>query len=76
MGTKMSPTNSILVMGYFEEILYQIIEEEMDQETGEYTRNTWKRYLDDVFILRTNPREELKKCHVIQYTKPKHTIYY
>ena len=51
MGTKMAPTYSILVMGYFEEILYQKIEEEMDKETGEYIRNTWKRYLDDVFIL-------------------------
>ena len=47
----MAPTYSILVMGYFEEILYHKIEEELDQETGEYIRNTWKRYLDDVFIL-------------------------
>ena len=61
MGTKMAPTYSILVMGYFDEILYQKIEEEMDQETGEYITNTWKRYLDDVFILWTKLREELEK---------------
>ena len=41
MGTKTTPTYSILVMGYFEEILYQKIEEEMDQEISEYIRNTW-----------------------------------
>ena len=35
----------------------------MDKETGEYIRNTWKRYLDDVFILGTTPREELEKFH-------------
>ena len=68
MGTKMAPTYSILVMGYFEEILYQKIEEEMDKETGEYIRNTWKRYLDDVFILWTKPREELEKFHKLLNT--------
>ena len=31
----MAPTYSILVMGYFEEILYQKIDEKMDQETDE-----------------------------------------
>ena len=49
----MAPTYSILVVGYFDEILYQKIEVEMDQETGECIRNTWERYLDDVFILWT-----------------------
>ena len=34
MGTKMSPTYSILVMGYFEESLFHKMEEKMDQETG------------------------------------------
>ena len=63
MGTKMASTYSILVIGYFQEILYQKIEEEMDKETGEYKRNTWKRYLDDVFILGTTPREELENFH-------------
>ena len=63
-------------MGYFEEILYQKIEEEMDQEIGEYIWNTWKRYLDDVFILWTKPREELEKFHnLLNALNPcKHTI--
>ena len=51
IGTKMAPTYSILVMGYFEEILYHKIEEELDQETDEYIRDKWNRYLDDIFHL-------------------------
>ena len=46
----------------------------MDQETGEFIRNTWKRCLDDVCILWTKPKEELEKFHNllnprIQFTK-------
>ena len=55
-------------MGYFGEILYQKIEEEMDKKTGEYISNTWKRYLDDVFILWTKPREELENFHKLLNT--------
>ena len=34
----MAPTYSILVIGYFEDILCQKIDEEIDQETGEYIK--------------------------------------
>ena len=40
----------------------------MDKETSEYIRNTWKRYLDDVFILWTKPREELETFHKLLNT--------
>ena len=53
MEIKLATTYSILVMAYFNEILYQKIDKEMDQETDEYVRNIWKQYLEDVFILLT-----------------------
>ena len=34
----MTPIYSILIIGYFEEIVYQSIYEEMVQETGEYLK--------------------------------------
>ena len=60
METKMAPIYSILVMGCFEEILYQKIEEEMDQETSEYIRNTRKRNLTTISSYGLNPEKNSK----------------
>ena len=57
MRTKIVRTKSISEIRNFE-ILYQKIYDKMDQETGEYLGNTWKRYLDDCFNLWTKPKEE------------------
>ena len=63
MGTKMAPAYSILVMGYFEEILCQKVNEEMGQELGQNLRLSWKRFLDDCFIFWTGSEENLIEFH-------------
>nr|XP_034325343.1 uncharacterized protein LOC117689218 [Crassostrea gigas] len=63
MGTKMAPTYSILVMGYFEEILYQKAEKELDQKISEHLKHSWKRYLDDCFIFWEESEEDLHEFH-------------
>ena len=63
MGTKMAPAYSILVMGYFEEILCQKVNDEMGQELGQNLRLSWKRFLDDCFIFWTGSEENLIEFH-------------
>lgn len=63
MGTKMAPTYSILAMGYFEEILYQKVEKELDQKISEHLKHFWKRYLDDCFIFWEESEKDLHEFH-------------
>ena len=51
MGTKMAPTYATLTLGYLEEILYQKVGENFDQEFSETLQRSWKRYLDDCFLI-------------------------
>ena len=51
IGTKVAPTYVTLVMGYLENNLYQTIEDRY-RTTGKDTfTKSWKRYLDDCFII-------------------------
>ena len=51
MGTKMAPTYATLTLGYLEEILYSKINEQFNSTTADNTKTTWKRFLDDCFII-------------------------
>lgn len=51
MGTKMAPTYATLTLAYLEETLYDRIEEIFDTNTKDTFIKSWKRYLDDCFIL-------------------------
>ena len=51
MGTKFAPTYATLVLGYLETILYERIESKYNTQTKEIVQNTFKRYLDDVFMI-------------------------
>ena len=51
MGTKVAPTYVTLVMGYLENNLYQTIEDRYGTPAKNTFTKSWKRYLDDCFII-------------------------
>jgi hypothetical protein len=51
MGTKMAPTYATLVLGYLEHILYEQLLNSYGQKFASYVRQSWKRFLDDCFII-------------------------
>lgn len=51
MGTKMAPAYATLTLAYLEETLYTNIEQKYGNETTLHFIQSWKRYLDDCFIL-------------------------
>ena len=51
MGTKGAPIYPTLVLGFLEENLYDVIEENFSREFREYFEIGWCRYLDDCFII-------------------------
>ena len=51
MGTKMAPTYATLVLGYLEEKLYEKVGEQFDMEFSVTLQHSWKRYLDDCFLI-------------------------
>ena len=51
MGTKVAPTYVTLVMGYLENKLYNIIENKYGLTHKNKFFTSWKRYLDDCFII-------------------------
>ena len=65
MGTKVAPTYATLVMGYLEELLYSKVEESMDEETAKHFRSTWKRYLDDCFLIWKSGKDTLNNFYDI-----------
>ena len=65
MGTKVAPTYATLVLGFFEIMLYEKIEQEFGIQFRQYIKNNWKRFLDDCFILWTKNEENLAKFHAI-----------
>jgi hypothetical protein len=50
-GIKMAPTYATLVLGYLEHILYEQLLNSYGQEFASYVRQSWKRFLDDCFII-------------------------
>lgn len=57
MGTEVASTYATLVFGFLEEKLFEILEEKFDEHLGHHLRKTWRRYLDDCFII-WNRRED------------------
>ena len=53
MGTKFAPIYATLTIGYLEVKLYEKVTEVSGDEFGNYFVTTWKRFLDDCFILWT-----------------------
>ena len=47
IGTKMTPTFSILVLGFLEEKLYRTVEHRKGSAFANFVRDQWRRYLDD-----------------------------
>ena len=65
MGTKVAPTYATLTMGFLEEKLYKTISEQFGPEFSNNFRDSWKRYLDDCFVMWTKSKEELDQLHQI-----------
>ncbi|XP_048246899.1 uncharacterized protein LOC125377449, partial [Haliotis rufescens] len=59
MGTKVAPTYATLVMGYIEDILYRKVHDSMSESIAKHVRETWKRFLDDCFLVWLSTRENL-----------------
>lgn len=59
MGTKVAPTYATLVLGYLEEKLYSSVKEKFGQNIESFIRNSWKRYLDDCFIIWNKGEDKL-----------------
>ena len=72
MATKMARTYATLTLAYLEENLYEIIGKKYDNNIkGEFTKS-WKRYLDDCFIILKCPWGDINKLHnLIQNLHPK-----
>ncbi|XP_071177790.1 uncharacterized protein [Mytilus edulis] len=60
MGTKFAPTYATLVMGFLEQRLYQEVENNFGVEFAREFELSWKRYLDDCFIIWNKSDEELQ----------------
>ncbi|KAJ8020006.1 hypothetical protein HOLleu_41826 [Holothuria leucospilota] len=54
MGTKMAPTYATLTLAFLENKLYNEIELKFDSTVKEVFVKSWKRYLDDCFIIWNN----------------------
>ena len=63
MGTKMAPTYATLTLGYLEEKLYQKVGEHFDQEFSETLQRSWKRYLDDCFLIWDRNESDLNELN-------------
>ena len=59
MGTKFAPTYATLVMGFLEQKLYQEVENTFGIEYAKMFESSWKRYLDDCFIIWSRSDEDL-----------------
>ena len=51
MGTKFAPNYANLVLGYLESILFYMLQTKFGNDLAVKFRSTYKRYLDDVFII-------------------------
>ena len=59
MGTKVAPTYATLLLGFLEEKLFVTLEETFGQHFGNYIRMSWRRYLDDCFIIWDRGEDQL-----------------
>lgn len=59
MGTKVAPTYATLVLGFLEEKLFTSVKEKFGENFELYIRKSWKRYLDDCFIIWDHGEDKL-----------------
>lgn len=69
MGTKMAPTYATLTLGFLEENLYDNIAKDFCPNLAENIKNTWKRYLDDCFIICNQQLLDLETFHELLNNK-------
>ena len=65
MGTKFAPSYATLVLAFLEIKLYKIVEEKYDTVYSEYIKNSFKRYLDDCFLIWDNSKGDICEFHSI-----------
>ena len=65
MGTKFVPVYATLSIGHQEVKLYEKVSEDFGNEFGKYFITSWKRFLDDCFILWTKSVRDLETLHNI-----------
>lgn len=63
MGTNMAPTYAILTLGFLEEHIYHNIAIDFGSNLAENIKKTWKRYLDDCFIIWNQEILDLEAFH-------------
>lgn len=63
MGTKMAPTYATLTLGFLEEHLYDTIARDSSSNLAENIKKTWKKYLDDCFIIWNQEILDLEAFH-------------
>lgn len=63
MGTKVAPTYATLVLGYLEIKLYEKVGEKFGEEFKNNIIKSWKRYLDDCFIVWEDSIDKLMLFH-------------
>ena len=61
MGTKFAPTYATLVMGYLEQKLYRTMEQKYGIQFTRDFEKSWKRFLDDCFIIWTHGNDLLSE---------------
>ena len=59
MGTKVAPTYATLVVGFLEIKLFETLEKKFCQHFGNYIRMSWRRYLDDCFVIWDRGEDQL-----------------
>ena len=65
MGTKVAPTYATLVLGYLEKLFYSKVEEKFGTSMKDYIVNSWKRFLDDCFLIIKNENDIIQAIHEI-----------
>ena len=65
MGTKMAPTYANLTLAYLEKTLYNNIRTTYTEEIAQYVENSWKRYIDDCFIIWDRNVDEVETLHSV-----------
>lgn len=63
MGTKFAPVYATLVLAYLEEKMYEQSENDFGSEFRSYLETSFKRFLDDCFLIFKQSEEDLKKLH-------------
>ena len=70
IGTKFAPTYDTLTVGYLKGKLYEQRASDFRPTFREEFENTWKRFLDDCFILWSKSKYDLQKFHSMLHNLP------